>query len=61
MIGWLTQTFGIPNGDVWPNVYAMVPCGIVAWLWGRRTLLKHHREHMAKLEQIHAHLLGNTK
>ena len=31
MIHWLRIYFDFPNGWVWPNVAAMLPCGLIAW------------------------------
>lgn len=49
-------------GAAWPNVVAMVPCGIVLWLWLRskhvavseahEALKAAHLEHAEKLDQL---------
>lgn len=56
MIHWLLHTY-------WPevrgNVYAVLPCGLVAYLWLRAKHLERmaaHASHDEKLEKILAHL-----
>jgi hypothetical protein len=61
--------FAWPYGDVWPNVWAIVPCGAITLIWGWRRFIKwdhkriqkdhdHHIEMMAHVTKHHEALMA---
>jgi hypothetical protein len=45
--------FDWPYGAVYGNVWAIIPCGLIAGLWGRRKLIRWNRRREAKDEERH--------
>lgn len=53
----LVYYFAWPYGNVYGNVWAIVPCGIIAGLWGRAKVLKWHRANLERDKRRHDEIM----
>lgn len=49
----LVYYFAWPYGNVYGNVWAIIPCGIIAVLWARAKLIRDEARHNELLAHIH--------
>lgn len=52
----LAYYFGLPHGQIWPNLLASLVCVGVAWWRIRAQAVTHHLERLAQAERHHREL-----
>ena len=53
--------FGLPHGQIWPNLLASLVCVGVAWWRLRARMILHHAEHLAETERRHLEHLAQAE